>query len=208
MSRLARFVVCLACLVAFSSRSSAAVVIDIKEVGGNVVASTTGGTLNVSGFSSGFQGSSNLGLIGPSTLWLGSGGYKQFDGPMTISAPYSQVNFTITTNNRTGPLVGFLLSGGPNGILYISDTAAITGGVATIAGASSTFNSQTLSSLQLTSGTYTISWGSNGNSDSITLNVGEVGPSGQVPEPASAVIAGVLLAASALRRRSKRVAVG
>jgi hypothetical protein len=80
--------------------------------------------------------------------------------------------------------------------------------VATIAGASSTFNSQTLSSLLLTPGTYTISWGSNGNSDSITLNVGEVGPSGEVPEPASAVIAGVLLAASAVRRRSKRVAVG
>ena len=173
-----------------------------------MVASTTGGTLNVSGFSSGFMGSNPGGLIGPSFLALGSGTWNQYDGQMTISAPYSQANFTIPASSSTGPFVGFLLSGGSNGILYISNTAAISGGVATIAGASSTFNSQTLSSLKLTPGTYTISWGSNGNSDSITLNVGEVGPSGEVPEPASAVIAGVLLAASALRRRSKRVAVG
>jgi|SanBayMetagenome_1026888.scaffolds.fasta_scaffold11992_2 hypothetical protein len=208
MPRLARFVVYLACLAAFSSRSSAAVVIDIKEVGGNVVASTTGGTLNLNGFTNNFGGTSQSGLIGPSFLWLGSGAYNQFDGPMTISAPYSQAASTIPTNNRTGPLVGFLLSGGSNGILYISNTAAVSEGVATIAGASSTFNSQTLSSLQLTSGIYTISWGSNGNSDSITLNVGDAGSSGEVPEPASAVIAGVLLAATAVRRRSKRVAVG
>jgi len=152
MSRLARFVVCLACLVAFSSRSSAAVVIDIKEVGGNVVASTTGGTLNVNGFSSGFMGSNPGGLIGPSFLLLGSGAWNQYDGQMTISAPYSQASFAVPASSSTGPLVGFLLSGGSNGSLYISNTAAVSGGVVTIAG--------------------------------------------------------VLLAASALRRRSKRVAVG
>ncbi|MFM2014116.1 MAG: hypothetical protein RLZZ396_2900, partial [Planctomycetota bacterium] len=140
---MARFVVCLACLVAFSSRSTAAVVIDIKEVGANVVASTTGGTLNLNGFS--FVGGTNnaSGLIGPSFLWLGSGGNMQFSGAMTISAPYSQAGFTIPASSNTGPLVGFIF-GGNSSTLVTSNTAPISGGVATIAGASSTFNSQTL----------------------------------------------------------------
>jgi hypothetical protein len=207
---MARFVVCLACLVAFSSRSSAAVVIDIKEVGGNVVASTTGGTLNVNGlnFSNSNPGG---GLIRNNLFLVGSGGLDIYNGSIAISAPFAPGLSHVLASSNTGPSFGFGISNVNvgSGLLGIPSGAVSTSsGVYAIEAASSTFNSRTFSSLNLTPGTYTVSWGSNGNSDSITLNVGEVGPSGEVPEPASAVIAGLLLAASALRRRSKRVADG
>jgi hypothetical protein len=205
MSRFICLVVCLACLVAFSSRSSAAVVIDIKEVGGNVVASTTGGTLNVNGlnFSNSNPGG---GLIRNNLFLVGSGGLDIYNGSIAISAPFAPGLSNVPASSNTGPSFGFGIPNVGSGLLGISSGAVSTSsGVYTITAASSTFNSRTFSSLNLTPGTYTVSWGSNGSSDSIILNVVSTEA---VPEPASAAIAGLLLAATAVRGRLKRVAVG
>lgn len=205
MSRLFCVVACLASLVAFSSDSSAAVVVDIREVGGNVVSSTTGGTLNVSGLTFANENPA-FGRISNNLLLVGSGMVKIFQGAMTISAPISP-GFSLNASINNGPTVGFgIPSGSSTGLLGISSNAVLSSGLYTIEAASSTYNSQTLSSLNLTPGTYTVSWGSNGSSDSIIINIMSSGSSGEVPEPSTAVIAGLLLAGSAWRTRSQRVA--
>jgi hypothetical protein len=200
MSRLFCFVACLASLVAFSSDSSAGIIINIQEVGGNVVASTTGGTLNVSGLDYDFD-AGDLGLLGENFVLLGSGGLDAYQGTLTISAPFAPGLTPVQATSNLGDLVGFSVA---DGLLAIPIEAVFSSGAYIIEAASSTFNSQTFSSLNLTPGTYTVSWGSNGSSDSILLNVGSTEA---VPEPASAVIAGLLLAGSAWRTRSQRVAI-
>jgi hypothetical protein len=205
MSRLICLVVCLVSLVSFSSDSSAAVVINIQEVGGNVVASTTGGSLNVNGLNTS-NSNPGGGVIGNNLFVMGSGGLDLYNGSITISAPFAPGLSNVLASSNIGPSFGFVIPNGASGLLGIPSGAVSTSsGVYAIEAASSTFNSRTFSSLNLTPGTYTVSWGSNGSSDSIILNVVSTEA---VPEPASATIAGLLLAATAVRRRSKRVAVG
>ena len=83
-------------------------------------------------------------------------------------------------------------------------TGSVISGISTIGPASSTFDGKSFSTLKMTPGTHTISWGSNGNSDFITLNV--VGTSGEVPEPTSAAIVGFLLIGSAMRQLKRGTA--
>lgn len=203
MSRLFCFVAFLASLVAFSSDSSAGIIINFQEVGGNVVASTTGGTLDVSGLSYDFD-AGDIGLLGENFVLLGSGGLDAYKGTLTISAPFAPGLSPVQATSNIGDLVGFSVSGG---LLAIPIDAVFSSGAYTINAASSTYNSRTFSSLNLTPGTYTVSWGSNGSSDSITINIMNTGSSGEVPEPSSALIAGLLLAGSAWRTRSQRVAI-
>lgn len=61
-----------------------------------------------------------------------------------------------------------------------------------------TFNNETFATLGLTEGTYTWTWSTNANNDSMTLNV--------IPEPASSLLGALtFVAVSLVRRRSPQV---
>ncbi len=115
------------------------------------------------------ESSEYSGLFGPTTLGTGSG-YDAAAG--------------------TGDVVGVGVSNGTVGIIvpvgYVSGTQLSDTAI---------YDSQTISSLGLTSGIYVYTWGSGPTADSLTINIGVV------PEPASLAMLGVPAALALLRRR-------
>lgn len=157
--------------------ANGAIVMNIVESNGDVVASTSGGTLDLSSLV--YYGTSNAGgVVNPEYggFRIGSGGFDLYAGGALQKGILGTGSHTFSTFD-TGSSVGFsgLLPGVsvPEG--YVSGNP--------IDPASSTWQSESLQSLGLSSGSYLFSWGTGQNADSITLRV--------IPEPSAVLLAGL-----------------
>jgi hypothetical protein len=190
--------------LSFAGNSQAAVIINIQQVGPNVVMSTNGGTLNLTTFVS-YANVTDSGLIAPNAIALGQGAVEAFRGDFdsytfSASTPGSQESFA---DSNTGPLFGFVSSTDPGEDIIAVPTGSVTNDIATINAASSTFSNQSYATLGLSPGEYFSFWGQgSGNQDFFGVIV--LPSSNPVPEPSSAAI-GLLLAGSAgLVRKYRR----
>jgi hypothetical protein len=181
-------------LAAVGGPAEASVVIDISEVGGNVV--TTGsGAVDLAGLSfsssasdAGFVfasfGSVAVGSSSPGDLYSGAIGPASF-GAGGFIIPFGQ----------SGDLLGLFGNFFPAEILvpngYVSGTS-LSG--------SSTYVGQTFASLGLTPGTYLYTWGSGPTADSLTVEIGAAA----IPE--SGIWAMMMLGFAALGFASFRAA--
>ncbi len=186
--------------------ADAGVVIDVSEVGGNVVTAGSG-AIDLTGLT--FVQSQLLpapGLMQPSKggLVVGSAGqvmidlYRGADGP-TSFGPSAYT----AANSGSGDGFGVTSGYGVPAIFlppsYVSGTA-LSG--------SSTYVGETFASLGLTPGTYVYTWGSSGaEDDTLTVKIGTV------PEPATWLMmglgfAGLGFAGSRRSRKAVSVAAG
>jgi len=164
------------------NRAGASVIIDIKQVGSNVVA-TGSGTLNLTDLildgsigNSGAMRPSEPGIIeGPPSsstiLWF----YLGITGPSSFGSGGG-----IFASSGSGDTFG--LSVNISGALVVPEHY-VSG--SSLAG-TDTYSGQTFSSLGLTPGKYTWTWGTGVNADSLTVDV--------VPEPCTLTLAGIAAA--------------
>ena len=158
--------------------AEASVVIDVSEVGGNVVA-TGGGTIDLSGLTPYLTAGGtafvwaqfgNIDIGGPSGVYTDITEYNGVTGPTSFGA-----NIPTQASSSSGDLFG-VNGSGPNGTGvdvpsgYASESA-LSG--------SATFDGQTFASLGLTPGTYVYTWGSGPSADSLTVQIGPAA----IPEP-------------------------
>ena len=161
---------------------------------------TVSGSVNtaaLTNYGGGNYGSANISQ-GPGAVSVGptdSTEYFVFGG---ITGTYNFVSGSqqIFANSGSGDFVqimnGFGLGLPKN---YVSGTALSS---------TSTWNSQTFTSLGLTPGTYVYTWGSGATADSATLTIG----ASPVPEPSSIIMAGRgVVGAVSLARKRKAVRV-
>jgi hypothetical protein len=172
-------------IMGLTGNAKAGVVINIDQVGPNVV--TTGsGAFDLADF--GIPGNTNSQAImvpsGPEP-WMIVGSPTQINADIYIPVT-GPANFGGGENSAPTTGVGdtFGLEAGealivPHG--YVSGTAL---------NATDTYAGQTFSSLGLTPGTYTWTWGTGAHADSLTVNVGTA----SVPEPSSLVLSGIAVA--------------
>lgn len=171
--------------------SSAAILINVAQVGSDVVA-TASGSVNVSALTS-LSGQVGNATVFPSAgvLLVGSTSstaitwYSGATGPTGSNALGTGAGTSATSGS--GDSVGVL--GGATILLPASLTPTLSG--------SATFASTTLSQLGLSVGNYTWTWGTGANADSLTISV--------VPEPHQyAAAAGLGLVGLGLWRRHAR----
>jgi hypothetical protein len=172
--------------------AAAGVIVDISQVTSDVVA-TFSGSLDLTDLTFQGQFGIDVGGIGPSLAILasGTGGPLSMDGYLGITGPASwgSGGGTVMTSN-TGDL--FDISGEAGFLevphLYVSGSP-LSG--------STTLANQTLSSVGLTAGTYTYTWGSGPTADSIVVNIGTI------PEPRSLLLVTLGLASLFAKFRNR-----
>jgi PEP-CTERM motif len=162
-------------LAAVGGPAEASVVIDMSEVGGNVV--TTGsGTVDLAGLSFSSSGGdagfvfASLGSVGVgSSSEAGDDLYSGAIGPASFGTGGFIIPF-----GQSGDLLGLFGNFFPAEIFvphgYVSGT---------LLSGSSTYVGQTFASLGLTRGTYLYTWGSGPTADSLTIKIGVAA----IPEP-------------------------
>ena len=194
-------VVCTALFVA--PAAPAAFVLTLSQVGGNVVVNGSG-TLNLSALTYFGQMYSNGGLaasLSPSSAGLisgpGQGAVYQVNmydgGGLTGPTSFGTGNSSFA-DSGTGLFAGI---GNRAGFVYVQPSY-VSGTALTN---SSTYVGQTFDSLGFTPGTYTYTWGTGANADSLTIT-------SVVPEPSTWALLGVgagLLSLALLRRRAEDV---
>ena len=169
---------CMVLLLASPATSRAGVIINMEQIGPNVIA-TGGGSIDTT----------NLTFIGntynSAWVWAGSssavvGGheivpedvYSRITGPSSFG---SGVQFFATSGSGDGfGVVANTVLDLPSG--YISGSPL---------SATSTWSGRSFSSLGLTPGSYTWTWGAGAHADSFTLNIGAA----PVPEPTTLTMA-------------------
>lgn len=173
--------------------ADAAVVVNVAQVGANVVATTTG-TLNLTGLTSQGAFSLSRGIIS-NFAYVATGatdgvtvtGYSGLTGPTAFGSSSTYVGATSGTGSS------FAINGSGFGSPYVFvATDYVSGGL--LAG-TSVFANQTFASLGLATGSYLFSSGN----DTVTVNVLATA----VPEPAgwAMMIGGMGVVGFALRRR-------
>ena len=189
-SRTIGVLACIGALHAWAASGKADLTITFTQSGSDVVEMGTGtlnlsalseinGTFSVSGSVEG-HGSFEQAIVGPSSA-ITLDGYDA----VFLSRPngFGSGFQTHTASSGSGQAFGVQDGGGDLAILvptgYTSNTS-LSG--------SSTFTGQTLASLGLTAGTYTYTWGTGANADSLTV---QIGPAAAVPEPSTFLIAGL-----------------
>ena len=169
-------------LAATPSRAHAAFTLTLIQVGLDV--DVTGvGTLNTAAFTSSFTGTTTPQLqASVANLYVGSPGSPNiiadygggFKGPASFGT-----GGELTASSGTGGIAGVYGSGSYAGIVipagYVSG-AALTD--------SAVFSNQTFATLGFTPGTYTYTWGTGANADSLTVT-------SVVPEPSTWALLGV-----------------
>jgi hypothetical protein len=194
--------VAVALLVAsLAGPADAAFVIDVYQSGSNVVATGSGSLdltdLNLGGSavdsSSAVRPDFGIISVGPT----GSGLVDEYTGISYSGGVFGTGGSTLPSSG-TGDLVGIKVHGG---VLLAVPAGYVSG---TSLSDSSTYDNTTIAGLGMTPGTYTFTWGSSPDADSLTVNIGVA----SVPEPSSLVLAGTAalagLAAWARRRRAPR----
>lgn len=182
-------------LAVLARPAKSAIIIDVTQVGSNVVA-TGGGTadltdLTLNGSTPAFTAMEpNVAglVVGPGAT--GFSLYENLVGP----ASFGPGGYT-TASSGSGS--GFGINGSGFNVPYLYLPAGYGSGTA-LSG-SATYDGQTFASLGLTPGAYTWTWGSGADADSLTVNIGAV------PEPMSASLlaAGIAGLGFAGRRRSR-----
>jgi hypothetical protein len=119
----------------------------------NLAALTSAGTQTIGG---GYQSSQAIWAIGPTTT------VDSYSG--TITYPTVFGTSQVGVNSNTGSTFG-ILPGGSGRLLYVPTGYTSN---TTISG-TSTYDNQTISSMGLTPGTYTWSWGSGGNTSTLVM---------------------------------------
>jgi len=159
-------------LSAFPGRADASVVIDVSQVGADVVAAGAGGfdltDLTMGGGGSGVApgGTSPLAHV----LFVGAAA-PAFDTYFNVSGPLSFGSGSGTAGSSgLGDTIGIFFSSllVPHG--YVSGTE-LSG--------STTFDGQTIASLGMDPGTYVYTWGRGGHADSLTIHIAAI------PEPST-----------------------
>jgi hypothetical protein len=174
-SKKAVLAVLLGLVAARASEARAAYVIDLDQVGSNVVA-TGRGSFNTYGIdivsidrTFGARIDSSLGILGIGNLDEGSWGvvYSPISGPLSFGSG-ADAPATSTSGDITG------IFGGSH-ILVLPLGYGVYG--PTILSGTATWDNTTLAALGVSRGSYVWTWGSGGDADSFTLNV-----SGGAPE--------------------------
>ncbi len=186
-------------IIAFSfigiiSTAQAAVVIDAAETGGNVVL-TGSGSANLTAwtFSSVINDFSRIEPSNDATAVVGPtpavpsdryGNPQNFAGPSGFG-PGGVTNASSGTGDIFGILGRFNFNLPPG---YVSGSP-LSG--------SATYNSATFASLGMTPGSYTWTWGSGEDADSLTLNVGpdpgDITPTDSIPVPTMSIYGLILI---------------
>jgi hypothetical protein len=185
-----------ACLVT-PTRARADLIINITEVGNDVVA-TANGTIDLTALNF-VESGPPADVIEPATAAIQVGGSSLIDAFTGITGPSSFGTGVRTFSTATsGDFFG--LAGNLSALEVDSNytSGSQISGTSTWAGA-------TFSSLGLNPGTYDYTWGSGATADSLTV---QVGPLTVVPEPATiwlAAIGGAVFAAHARFVRSKKL---
>jgi PEP-CTERM motif len=177
--------------------ADAGLVIDVFQLGGDVVA-TASGSIDLTdltySFSSGVNPNVNPRIA---TVIIGPPGGGPVDIYRGFSGPTNFGSHVITrTSSATGDIIGV-----DGGLGEIDVPAGYVSGSA-LSG-SMTLDSTTIAGMGMTSGTYTWTWGSGADADSLTVNIASV------PEPSTLVLAGAALLAGMatwVRRRNRRAA--
>jgi hypothetical protein len=169
-----------ATLITFGSLAggaNGAVIINITEVGLNVVA-TGSGTINTTALTS--NGTDTFVGMNMSFGFMGIGSSVQ-DFLITTSGPAPGAlgsSALVAANTTSGDALGFG-SASKSVIVPVGYTSGDS-----LSG-TATWNNQSFSSLALNEGSYTWKWGTGANSDSLTVNIVAV------PEPSSALLLGL-----------------
>jgi PEP-CTERM motif len=183
-----------------STSASADVIIDILQVGSDVVATGSGSfdTTDLTVYSVGYNNIAVTGNVGYALLGPGPSG---LGGPIEsligLSGPYSfgsgnYVNASSGSGDLFGVQGAFPALYAPAG--YVSGTSL---------SATDTWSDSTISGIGLTDGTYVYTWGSGNHAGTLTVNVGAV------PEPSTwaMMILGFAAVGMVYRRRISLPAV-
>lgn len=176
--------------------------ITFLEVGNDVVATSDGGSLNLSALTKSGD-SSNQSLLWPNPIavWIGGSGSVPVDfyNSVSITGSFSPgSNSQFLPDSTSGPLIGTY------GTLSNSELVVPDGYVSgtTLAVSTSTWLNTSFADLAITEGDQVVySWGSGATADSMTVNIGPV------PEPAATVaVVSIGCAFVLLFRNRKRLA--
>jgi hypothetical protein len=194
-----RSIVILACLGIGhfpTLRCEASAILNITQVGSDVTASLSG-SVNLSGFASNGQ------ITGGGEFW---GAFPQGGSLIGAGAPSITLDrrdlgsaFTgSTTTFGSGSSPIFATSGTGTGFDIEPNVGRIYVPIGYLSGgtlsATSTWSNTTIATLKMTPGTYTWHWGTGGNADSFTLNIGQTA----VPEPSTWMMAGLIAVGAGL----------
>jgi hypothetical protein len=164
-------------LAAVSTSAKAELVIDITQQGANVIA-TGFGTVDISDLTKGNSETPAGGAVLGSVAFVGVGSGGMYTMYSSISGPTSfgggGLNFASSTS---GSIFG--LNGSSFGDFLFVPVGYTSGNF--ISGTDE-FDSNTISGLGLTPGTYTYTFGSGPDADSVVVNIGNVSA---VPEPST-----------------------
>ena len=184
-----RKLLCGAALLATAGAAEAAVVINIVEVGANVVA-TASGTLDRTGLVQGTAQTIARGVRGTAPFV----GLGVRDGVDAFLTPLSGLSGPASFGSGTTITIADVVTG--SGFVFAGDRILVSTFFlqGQTVNATARFNNRTLAGLDLTPGTYVFT----APNDTITVNIGA-----PVPEPASwaMLIAGFACVGGVLRRR-------
>jgi hypothetical protein len=174
----------------FASSAQGIMIVDAVETGGNVVF-TGSGTLDKTGWTLVPNSGDDFAFINPDRILVvgptPAVASARFTSPPSFAGPS---NFGL--DNQTFASSG---SGDIFGLFFDSVQLVVPGGYVRgdpLSG-TSTYSGETFASLDMDIGSYMWTWGSGATADSFKLNV--------VPEPSTAVLAGLGLIGLASRRR-------
>lgn len=164
-------------LLLSATESKGALVMNILESNGDVIASTSGGSLDLSSLVL-FRTSNGGGVVHPAFdgFRIGAAGFDLYTGGSWQGGILGAGSYAFSTfdNGSSVGVSGYLPGVSvPEG--YVSGSP--------IGPASSTWQSETFESLGLSPGTFFFSWGTGESSDSVTLKV--------IPEPSATLLMGV-----------------
>ena len=183
-----KVVITAAVLLGGVSASQASVIINVEQVGSNIVA-TGSGTLNINGLSSidtgGYQSKGAIQpgygflIFGNGSSYVPVAGWEISQGPVAFG---SDLSVFLNADTGNGSVFGIAGSGWTTGHSTLFTPVGYTSG--SLLSSSSTWNNQTYDTMKATLGTYKWTWGSEVNADSLTLNIGPAAPTA-VPEPST-----------------------
>jgi hypothetical protein len=155
-----------------SGGGTSSYIITIKEVGSNIVMAGSG-TLNINGLTllagaTGPMNGAGLGVNSATFILGANGGYfDQYGGILTNPTNFGSGS-GLGSDTSSGDIVGAVYNGAPPHLLIVP--VGYTSG--SYLSSSQTFNNKSFSSLGLTPGTYSYTWGTGSNAETMRVVVG------------------------------------